>query len=326
MTPTTPTTPDVPPVRRSITVPVDQDHAFTAFTDQIAAWWPTPTHGAFGAACGRIAFEDGRLIERATDGAAIIWGEVLAWEPPRLLSFTWHPGGGPDEASQVDVLFVAVEGGTRVELEHRGWERFGQAAAARRRRYVGPGAWGAVLEHYADVAEAATDHADMAPLAAAYEEFFAEADRGGFGPPPPGEWDAAQVLAHVTLNDYAIVAVTQSIIHQAPIRFENVVCQDRTVLAAHIGRFGGDLAALAAHGRQAAATVRDILGRLDADQRATLIACRLLHDGQVVLDAELPWDQVADALQRGRHLPAHVEQLRQLRVGVGRSSPGTTQP
>ena len=304
----------VAPVLRSITVPVEPERAFAVFTEQIAAWWPTSTHGLYGDASGRVSFEGDRLIERSTGADATVWGEVLAWEPPGLLRFTWHPGREADDASQVEVRFLAVDGGTRVELEHHGWERFGEAALARRRRYVGPGTWGAILEHYADVAELpGLDPIDLSELSSSYADFFAEALAGGFGPPPPGEWDAAQVIAHVTLNDYAMTAVTQSIIHRAPIRFENVVCQDREVLAAHIARCGGDLARLVAEGRRAAATVVTSLARLDADQRDTPIACRLQHDGQVVLEAELPWRQVADDVQRGRHLPAHVEQLRNLR-------------
>ena len=110
----------------------------------------------FGADAGGLAFEDGLLVERAVDGRTCVWGEVVDWDPPHRLVITWHPGGDADEASEVEVRFAASEGGgTRVELEHRGWERFGENAMLRRHGYVGPGAWGHVLDHFADVADAA---------------------------------------------------------------------------------------------------------------------------------------------------------------------------
>ena len=39
---------------------------------------------------GGVAFEGGRLVERATDGTAATWGEVVVWDRPRRLVFTWH--------------------------------------------------------------------------------------------------------------------------------------------------------------------------------------------------------------------------------------------
>lgn len=309
-----PAHPPAPPVLRTVTVAVDPDAAFVAFTERIGAWWPLPTHGMFGDTAGGVAFEGGRLVERATDGTAATWGEVVVWDRPRRLVFTWHPGRDPEEHSVVEIRFVGDESGTRVELEHRGWERFGREWMARRRRYVGPGAWGAVLEHYVDVVEPRPDAPERSALEAAYEEFFTEAERGGFGPPPEGEWDADQVIAHVTLNDLAMTAVAHALIHTRTPLFENVICQDRTVLAAHIERFGGDRAALVAEGRRVSAIALAALARLDEGQLAAPVHCRLRHDGQVVLDQTMPWGVVADEVQAGRHLPAHTGQLRDLRV------------
>jgi hypothetical protein len=48
---------------------------------------------------------------------------VLIWEPPTRFAFSWHPGRAAETAQEVDVRFTPVEGGTHVELEHRGWER-----------------------------------------------------------------------------------------------------------------------------------------------------------------------------------------------------------
>jgi uncharacterized protein YndB with AHSA1/START domain len=62
---------------------------------------------------------------------------VLSWEPPRRFVLSWHPGREPETAQEVEVRFVAVPTGTRVELEHRGWQALGEAAAATRERYAG---------------------------------------------------------------------------------------------------------------------------------------------------------------------------------------------
>lgn len=301
------------PVLRSITVPVSPAEAFVAFTDRIGAWWPLPTHGVHGDRAGGLAFEEGRLVERAVDGTAAVWGEVLVWDAPHRIVVTWHPGREVGESSEVEVRFVLDGDATRVEVEHRGWETFGEDALRRRRGYAGPSAWGAVLDHFADVVEERPGGADLSALADAYAELFAEADRGGFGPPPEGEWGAAQVLAHVTLSDLAMTAVAQGILHGREVRFENEVCQDPAVLAAHIARFDGDLGALADHGREMAEVAMTALARLDADQRAALVPCLLRHDGEVVLDRAMPWGVVADETQAARHLPAHVGQLRDLR-------------
>jgi len=310
---TTPTT-TRPPVLRAALVSCDVEEAFSAFTDRIGAWWPLPTHGVFGERAGGVAFDEGRLVERSVDGDEAVWGEVLVWEPPRRLVVTWHPGRGADDASEVEVRFIPDGDGTRVELEHRGWERFGEDAVRRRRGYVGPGAWGAVLEHFADVAEPSTDGPELDGLRAAYEAFFAEADRGGFGPrPSAGEWDADEVLAHVALNDLAMTAVAHALVHRREgLEFRNVVCQDPAVLAAEVARTP-DRAARVARGRALAEVAMAAVGRLDPDQRATTVHCVLHHDGEVVLDERLPWGVVAVEVQAARHLPAHTAQLADLR-------------
>ena len=50
---------------------------------------------------------------------------------------SWHPGRPPEQAQEVELRFVAIATGTRVELEHRGWEGLGPEASAVRDRYAG---------------------------------------------------------------------------------------------------------------------------------------------------------------------------------------------
>ena len=310
-----PTAAGPPPVLRATTVARPLDQTFAVFTSQIGAWWPLPTHGIFGADAGGLGFEDGLLVERAVDGRTSVWGEVLAWDPPHRVVFSWHPGQDADAASEVEVRFTASDGGgTRVELEHRGWERFGESAMLRRHGYVGPGAWGHVLDHFADLADARPDAVALSAVAAAYDAFFAEAERGGFGPPPPGEWDAARVVAHVALSDLAMTAVAHALVEGRTVpTFGNTVCQDPQVLSAWV-EAAGDLPALVARGRELAEVAMAATARLDPDQLATPVPCRLFHDGGLVLDRPMPWGPFVAETQASVHLPAHTGQLRDLRA------------
>jgi len=306
------------PVVRAAHVRRTPEEAFALFTKDIGAWWPLTTHGIYGSG-GSLAFAEGLLVERSLVGQENVWAEVSAWEPPERLVLQWHPGRPADDASEVEVRFHGDEHGTRVEIVHRGWERFGEDAERRRDSYAGPNAWGFVLDHYADLGDLVPDSnsapaAQLAALRAAYDAFFAEAEKGGFGPPPDGEWDAALTVAHVALNDVAMAGVGRDLVFGREPSFDNLLCQDRGVMSALIDRCDG-LDGLIAFARDQARTAVQVAARLDEDESAHEVACRLLHDGEVVLDRPMPWWQVAVVLQTERHLPAHTDQLRDLRRG-----------
>lgn len=301
------------PIVRAAHVERTPEEAFRIFTDEIGAWWPLPTHGVFGAESGGVAFVDGRLVELSTDGSETTWGEITTWDPPHRLVFTWHPGRTDSTGSSVEVEFNADGDGTRVVLEHRGWETFGPEAGVRRRDYVGPNAWGYVLDHFADATEATIGFADLSDLAAAADRFFAEASTGGFGPPADGDWTAEQVIAHVTLNDAAMLAVSQGIIHDRDVVFDNVICQDRAVLDDWV-RGHDDLDALVAAGRRVSCQLIATLARLSPGQRQHEVPCHLRHDGQTMLDDARPWGTIAIDIQTATHLPAHTRQLSELRT------------
>jgi uncharacterized protein YndB with AHSA1/START domain len=115
-------------IRKSITVEAPLERTFEVFTAEIATWWPMRTHSVGEDKVAHVAIEGavgGRLYERWQDGEERDWGTVTAWEPPSRVAFTWHPGRGPETAQDVEVRFTAEGGRTRVDLEHRGWERLG---------------------------------------------------------------------------------------------------------------------------------------------------------------------------------------------------------
>lgn len=135
----------LPPVRREIHVSADPDLAFTVFTGRISTWWPLATHSVHGAG-GTVSFDRERIVERSASGDESVWGRVLRWEPGKAVEFTWHPGSGSEQASQVEVTFTATEEGTLVVLSHHGWEVYAEPEAARSEYNKG---WVGVLDRYA---------------------------------------------------------------------------------------------------------------------------------------------------------------------------------
>jgi uncharacterized protein YndB with AHSA1/START domain/uncharacterized protein YciI len=142
----------LPPIRRQIVVPAAADVAFEVFTVDIGLWWPVAELSVYGRDTV-VSFADGRLVERAPDGEAV-WGEVLDWEPPNRLRITWHPGSDGSRSSEVEVSFAEITGDqTLVTVEHHGWERLADPAAAREEYNRG---WPRVMEAYSTAASKGT--------------------------------------------------------------------------------------------------------------------------------------------------------------------------
>ncbi len=132
------------PIRRDILVDADPATAFEVFTGRIGQWWPLGDLSVYGYG-GTVGFTDGRIVERSAAGEATVWGTVTRWEPAAALAFTWHPGGPPEQASDVEVTFTAADSRTLVTLTHGGWERFADPAMARAEYEQG---WPLVLSQY----------------------------------------------------------------------------------------------------------------------------------------------------------------------------------
>jgi uncharacterized protein YndB with AHSA1/START domain len=139
-------------VRRSVRVNRSVEDAFRVFTDEIASWWPVETHSLHGAGALPVVEGEagGRVYERRPDGTEAPWGSVVVWEPPHRLVISWRVNPAAPAPTEVDVRFVADGDGTRVELEHRGWERYGAGAAQAMASYSD--GWQRVLARYAEVA------------------------------------------------------------------------------------------------------------------------------------------------------------------------------
>lgn len=142
--------PVVPPVRRAVTVRSDREHVFDVFVRELGSWWPIdPLCQGDPAEVETVRVEPqlgGRVYEVWRDGTEIEWGEILAWDPPMRLVMTWTSTG---VATEVELRFIELAPTlTRVELEHRGWERL-PADLARTRPDDYAKGWGMVLERFA---------------------------------------------------------------------------------------------------------------------------------------------------------------------------------
>jgi len=130
----------LPPVVKSLVVARSQAEAFRIYVDEISMWWPAQPHSIGQAQVAGVTLEPragGRIFERWHDGSEKLWGTVIAFEPPVRLVHSWHVGSDPDQASEVELRFVAIGAKrTRVTLEHRHWERMsGERAATVRGAY-----------------------------------------------------------------------------------------------------------------------------------------------------------------------------------------------
>jgi hypothetical protein len=123
----------------TVEVAVDPAAAFAIFTEEIGQWWkPGPINWNDSERAVGIRIEPGvggRWIEvhDASTGEGIECGRITVWEPGSRLVFLYRDAGHHIDDTEVEVRFEEVEGGTRVTLEHRGWERVAREFAARSR-------------------------------------------------------------------------------------------------------------------------------------------------------------------------------------------------
>jgi uncharacterized protein YndB with AHSA1/START domain len=147
----------VAPIREAVTVNGSPERAFRLFTDGLGSWWP-PEYSWSAAKLEQMQIEPrpgGRCFERGPHGFHCDWGRVKVCEPPARLVFAWQinadrtPQPDPEQASEVEVRFTSVaEGRTRVELEHRGFERHRAGAAAYRDGMASRRGWPLLLARF----------------------------------------------------------------------------------------------------------------------------------------------------------------------------------
>lgn len=150
-------------VRKAIEVQAPQRIAWQVFTGQMGTWWPLAIYKIGKANAIDAVIEPhvgGRWYERGDDGSSCDWGRVLAWEPPSRLVLSWDLNADFQYVSglgtEIEVRFIVVDDDTtRVELEHRHLDRFGERRDQMRTIFDETGDWGKQLALFAQAAETA---------------------------------------------------------------------------------------------------------------------------------------------------------------------------
>jgi hypothetical protein len=137
-------------VTASVEVAVEPAIAFRIFTEEIGRWWqPGPINWNDSGRAVGIRFEPGvggrwiEVYDEAT-GEGFECGRILVWEPGVRLVFLYQDAGHEIDDTEVEVRFEAIDGGTRVTLEHRGWEKVAPKLGARKREIKRWG-WASIL-------------------------------------------------------------------------------------------------------------------------------------------------------------------------------------
>jgi uncharacterized protein YndB with AHSA1/START domain len=137
-------------VRESVLAELPLEQAFALFTEGINEWWPLDEGYSFGADRAREVhlepWEGGRFYERWVDGDEFQTGRVIECDRPHRIVFTWRDEHERGEM-EVEVRFTPEGEGTRVTVEHRGFERLGPGGADLATRYSG--GWPRVLQAFA---------------------------------------------------------------------------------------------------------------------------------------------------------------------------------
>jgi uncharacterized protein YndB with AHSA1/START domain len=153
----------VQPVNKSVTVKASPEHAFNVFTEGFDTWWPRQHHIGTSPLKKAIieGWVGGRCYSQQMDGTDCPWGSILIWEPPQRFVFAWQITPDwhfqPDlaQSSEVEVTFTPESDGmTRVDLQHRNFERHGAGGEAMAMGVGSDGGWGMLMQLYKTQAEA----------------------------------------------------------------------------------------------------------------------------------------------------------------------------
>lgn len=151
---------DANTVRKVMNVTAPPAVAWRVFTEKMGTWWPLATHKIGSAKAVDAVIEPrvgGRWYERGDDGSTCDWGHVLAWEPPSRLVLSWEISADwrpdPTVKTEVEVRFVSEgKDSTRVELEHRHLDQYGERRDEMRDIFDKGGDWGRLLALFARAA------------------------------------------------------------------------------------------------------------------------------------------------------------------------------
>jgi hypothetical protein len=132
------------------------EHTFEVFVDKLDQWWPLRTHSQGKERVASVTVErraGGRVYETWHDGETRTWGTLLAWDPPQRFVLTWDIIA--PRVTEVELTFRELAPSlTRVEVEHRGWEKLSdtdlELIGEKRESY--DGGWAMILRLFSEAA------------------------------------------------------------------------------------------------------------------------------------------------------------------------------
>ncbi|MEU9666373.1 DinB family protein [Streptomyces bobili] len=130
---------------------------------------------------------------------------------------------------------------------------------------------------------------------------------GAGNPPPEGEWNAGQILAHVSLVDAVTVTAVVSAASGAVTAYDNRVAQDAWTLGRVIALGGGE-AGLRERVRLQGEALCALVAPLSEAELDTPVPTLLLSHGQVQVDQPVPLRDLVTGLAE-MELPGHTKQL-----------------
>ncbi|GAB2680458.1 DinB family protein [Nocardia goodfellowii] len=126
--------------------------------------------------------------------------------------------------------------------------------------------------------------------------------------PGPGEWNADQVLGHVSLVTAMTLAAASAVAAGAPTTYDNRLAQDSWTIGRAV-ELAGDGAGLRERVRRQGEALCEFSGPALSDAELdTLVPTRLISAGTLLVDQPLPLRDLLTGLA-ATELPGHTEQL-----------------
>ncbi|MQA98292.1 MAG: hypothetical protein GEV11_28205 [Streptosporangiales bacterium] len=148
------------------------------------------------------------------------------------------------------------------------------------------------------------------------------ADAGHATPaPPPGEWNADEILAHLTLVNAATITAVTSAASGHITTYDNRISQDAYTLERVIGLAGGNKGLQERIRLQADALCALSGPTLSEAELDTLVPALLVSNGTVLVDQLVPLRDLITGLAEVE-LPGHTRQLLALLPDKARAAAG----
>jgi uncharacterized protein YndB with AHSA1/START domain len=139
----------IDPLRIAFDVACPPERAFELWSTQTSMWWPI-SHTVSAQPGVEVVIEPGiggRIYERTPEGEEHDWGQVTGWDPPHRIGYLWHLRQDHADASEVEIAFTEGErAGTRISIEHRGWDARGARGVDQRE--LNQRGWTSLLPHF----------------------------------------------------------------------------------------------------------------------------------------------------------------------------------